>query len=84
MLALELQRLAHVDLSDFIMGIVNFCQGLLGLFDAGRLQLREFETAFAVEFVLDDVFGGLSHGISCRLRGDQLSLEWVRRTMRIL
>ena len=79
MLALELQGLAHVDIGHFVAGFVNFCQGFLGLFDVAGLQLGEFEAALTVELVLDDVFSSSDHGRSC-----QLSLELVRRTMRIL
>lgn len=83
MLALELQGLAHIDVGDFVAGIVNFRKGLLGFFDAAALQLRKFKAAFAVELVLDDVFRS-GHSVIPVECPDQLSLVLVRRTMRIL
>jgi hypothetical protein len=59
---IALQRLAHVDVGDFIAGIVDFRQGLQGLFYAVGGKLGELKAAFAIELVLDHVFGSGGHG----------------------
>ena len=61
-----LQRFADGGFADHISRVVDLGQSILGLFYAVAFQLCELEAAFAIEFVLDDVFGRLGHGhFSC-------------------
>ena len=68
-----LQRFADTDFADHIVGFaMQFLQRGPGFFLGAVFQLREFEAAFAVELVLDDVFGRLGHGFTF-LEGAMLS-----------
>ncbi len=74
------------DFADRIVGFaMQFLQRSLGFFLGAIFQLRELGAAFAVELVLDDVFGRLGHGLAFLERGDaQLSFELERRMILIL
>ena len=82
-----LQRFAHTDLADDVFALaMQGVQRGFGFFFSAVFQLGEFEAAFAIEFVLDDVFGRLGHGHTC-LSGcwnfTQLSFELERRMILI-
>lgn len=76
LLALEfpafLKWFADHDVADGILLVMKPGQFGLGFFFGAVYQLGELEAAFAVEFVLDDVLGRLSHGHA-------YLLEWAGR-----
>jgi hypothetical protein len=62
-----LQRFADTDFADDVVTLaVKGIQRRPGFCFGAIFQLGELETALAVEFVLDDVFGRLSHGHTCQ------------------
>ena len=64
-LRIALQRFADADVADDVFLAMQGVQRGFGFFCRAVFQLGEFEAAFAIEFVLDDVFGRLGHGHTC-------------------
>jgi hypothetical protein len=62
-----LQRFADADVADDVFALaMKPVQRGFGFFYRAVFQLGKFEAAFAIEFVLDDVFGRLGHGHTCQ------------------
>ena len=61
-----LERFADTDVADHVVALpMKGIQRGFGFLCSAIFQLGKFEAAFAIEFVLDDVFGRLGHGHTC-------------------